>query len=75
MTTLLKLVAINENNWEIIQDVAWQDYELVPKLTMSGYSVMIKEISEQTNSLYNTYFFTSCWGYGFSSYCWCCKIF
>ena len=38
-----------ENNWEIIQDVAWQDYELVPKLTMSGYSVMIKEISEQTN--------------------------
>ena len=38
-----------ENNWEIIQDVAWQDYELVPKLTMSGYSVMIKETSEQTN--------------------------
>ena len=38
-----------ENNWEIIQDVAWQDYEVVPKLTMSGYSVMIKEISEQTN--------------------------
>tara|TARA_Y100001970_G_scaffold271007_1_gene365649 strand:- start:34 stop:1176 length:1143 start_codon:yes stop_codon:yes gene_type:complete len=38
-----------KNNWEIIQDVAWQDYELVPKLTMSGYSVMIKEISEQTN--------------------------
>ena len=38
-----------ENNWEIIQDVAWQDYELVPKLTMSGYSVMIKEISKQTN--------------------------
>ena len=38
-----------ENNWEIIQDVAWQDYELVPKLTMSGYSVMIKEISNQTS--------------------------
>ena len=38
-----------ENNWEIIQDVAWQNYELVPKLTMSGYSVMIKEISEQTD--------------------------
>ena len=37
------------NNWKIIQDVAWHDYELVPKLTMSGYSVMIKEISEQTN--------------------------
>ena len=38
-----------ENNWKIVQDVAWHDYELVPKLTMSGYSVMIKEISEQTN--------------------------
>ena len=38
-----------QNKWEIIQDVAWKNYELVPKLTMSGYSVMIKEISEQTN--------------------------
>tara|TARA_Y100001970_G_scaffold139225_1_gene171278 strand:+ start:427 stop:1545 length:1119 start_codon:yes stop_codon:yes gene_type:complete len=38
-----------KNKWEIIQDVAWQDYELVPKLTMSGYSVMIKEISNQTS--------------------------
>ena len=37
----------NENNWQIIQDVAWQDYKLVPKLTMAGYSVMMKEISEQ----------------------------
>jgi diaminopropionate ammonia-lyase len=36
-----------ENNWQIIQDVAWQDYKLVPKLTMAGYSVMMKEISEQ----------------------------
>ena len=35
--------------WEIIQDVAWEDYELVPKLTMSGYSVMINEVSNQTN--------------------------
>jgi len=38
-----------KNNWEIIQDVAWPDYELVPKLTMAGYSTMIKEISVQTN--------------------------
>ena len=36
-----------ENNWQIVQDVAWQDYKLVPKLTMAGYSVMMKEISEQ----------------------------
>ena len=40
----------NENNWQIIQDVAWQDYKLVPKLTMAGYSVMVKEISEQINN-------------------------
>ena len=38
-----------KNNWEIIQDVAWPNYELVPKLTMAGYSTMIKEISVQTN--------------------------
>ena len=30
-----------------MQDVAWEDYKLVPKLTMAGYSVMMKEISEQ----------------------------
>ncbi len=39
-----------ENNWQIVQDVAWEDYKLVPKLTMAGYSVMMKEISEQINS-------------------------
>ncbi|MDP6785292.1 MAG: diaminopropionate ammonia-lyase [Alphaproteobacteria bacterium] len=37
----------NQNNWQIVQDVAWEDYKLVPKLTMAGYSVMMKEISEQ----------------------------
>ena len=35
--------------WQIIQDVAWEGYEEVPKLTMAGYSVMIKEISDQTD--------------------------
>ncbi len=40
----------NQNNWQIVQDVAWHDYKLVPKLTMAGYSVMMKEISEQTNN-------------------------
>ena len=39
----------NKNGWEIVQDVAWKNYEYVPKLTMAGYSVMIKEISNQTN--------------------------
>ena len=37
----------NQNNWQIVQDVAWEHYKLVPKLTMAGYSVMMKEISEQ----------------------------
>ncbi len=36
-----------KNGWEIIQDVAWEGYELVPKLTMAGYAVMMKEISDQ----------------------------
>ncbi len=39
----------NKNKWEIIQDVAWENYETVPKLTMAGYSLMIKEISTQTD--------------------------
>jgi diaminopropionate ammonia-lyase len=45
-----------KNNWEIIQDVAWPDYEVVPKLTMAGYSTIIKEISFQTNE-YITHIF------------------
>ena len=36
-----------ENNWQIVQDVAWKDYMLVPKYTMAGYSVMMREISKQ----------------------------
>ena len=39
----------NINGWEIIQDVAWEGYELIPKLTMAGYAVMMKEISDQIN--------------------------
>jgi diaminopropionate ammonia-lyase len=35
------------NNWQIVQDVAWKDYMLVPKYTMAGYSVMMKEIVDQ----------------------------
>ena len=38
-----------ENGWEIVQDVAWEDYQKVPNLTMAGYSVMIEEISKQTD--------------------------
>ncbi len=39
-----------KNNWQIVQDVAWEDYKLVPRLTMAGYSVMMKEISDQINN-------------------------
>jgi len=39
-----------ENNWQIVQDVAWKDYMIVPTLTMAGYSVMMKEIVDQKNS-------------------------
>ena len=38
------------NNWQIVQDVAWKDYMLVPKYTMAGYSVMMREIIDQINN-------------------------
>ena len=37
------------NNWQIVQDVAWKDYMIVPKYTMAGYTVMMKEIVDQNN--------------------------
>ena len=39
-----------ENNWQIVQDVAWKDYMVVPKYTMAGYSVMMREIIDQINN-------------------------
>ena len=36
-----------ENNWQIVQDVAWKNYMVVPKYTMAGYTVMMKEIIDQ----------------------------
>ena len=38
------------NDWQIVQDVAWKNYMQVPKYTMAGYSVMMKEIAEQINN-------------------------
>ena len=38
-----------DNNWQIVQDVAWKDYITVPKYTMAGYTVMMKEIVDQIN--------------------------
>ena len=45
-----------KNNWKIVQDVATKNYKIVPKLTMAGYSIMIREISKQTNQ-YITHIF------------------
>ena len=39
-----------KNDWQIVQDVAWKDYMVVPTLTMAGYSVMMKEIVDQINN-------------------------
>ena len=36
-----------KNNWQIIQDVAWKEYITIPKYTMAGYAVMMKEIVDQ----------------------------
>ena len=38
-----------DNDWQIVQDVAWKDYMIVPKYTMAGYTVMMKEIVTQIN--------------------------
>ena len=46
-----------DNNWQIVQDVAWKDYMLVPTLTMAGYSVMMKEIVDQINNEEITHMF------------------
>ena len=36
-----------KNNWQIVQDVAWKEYMTVPKYTMAGYTVMMREIVDQ----------------------------
>ena len=43
-------------DWSIVQDVSSKNYKYVPQLTMAGYSIMIKEISTQTNQ-YITHIF------------------
>tara|TARA_Y100001936_G_C16019757_1_gene638736 strand:- start:28 stop:1152 length:1125 start_codon:yes stop_codon:yes gene_type:complete len=46
-----------ENDWQIVQDVAWKDYMVVPTLTMAGYSVMMKEIIDKINNESITHIF------------------
>ena len=45
-----------KNNWKIVKDVSTKNYRYIPQLTMAGYSIMIKEISKQTNQ-YITHIF------------------
>ena len=45
-----------KNNWKIVQDVSTNNYKYIPQLTMAGYSIMVKEISKQTNQ-YITHIF------------------
>ena len=45
-----------KNDWEIVQDVSTKNYKYIPQLTMAGYSILIKEISNQTNQ-YITHIF------------------
>ena len=49
-------ISSKQNNWNIIQDVSTKNYKYVPQLTMAGYSILIKEISKQTNQ-YITHIF------------------
>ena len=44
------------NNWKIVQDVSKKNYKYIPQLTMAGYSIIIKEISKQTDQ-YITHIF------------------
>lgn len=47
-------IAKNEslkNNWELIQDTAWENYEEIPSLIMAGYLTLFKEME---NSLYTS---------------------
>ncbi len=46
-----------QNNWQIIQDVAWKDYKLIPTLTMAGYTVMMKEIADKIHKEKITHIF------------------
>lgn len=45
------------NNWKIVQDVSWKNYEYVPRLIMAGYCVMVKEIFDQVKNKSFTHVF------------------
>ncbi|KOY84068.1 diaminopropionate ammonia-lyase [Lysinibacillus macroides] len=40
-----------QNNWILVQDTAWKDYEEIPKNIMQGYITMVVEAYEQLKGL------------------------
>lgn len=43
----------HENNWPVIQDTSWEDYEDIPLKIMQGYSTIISEIKAQLKDDFN----------------------
>lgn len=41
----------NKNNWVLVQDTAWENYEEIPKRIMQGYITMVLEAYEQLKEL------------------------
>lgn len=39
-----------KNNWILVQDTAWEDYDKIPLWIMQGYAVIAKEIVEQVGT-------------------------
>lgn len=43
-----------ENNWTLIQDTSWENYEEIPSLIMSGYLTHFHELENQMELNYNS---------------------
>ena len=39
--------AAEENGWELVQDTAWEGYEIIPQWILQGYTTMAQEVLEQ----------------------------
>jgi len=37
----------DKNNWQIVSDTSWENYQDIPRQVMAGYSVMTREIIDQ----------------------------
>lgn len=41
----------SEKNWELVQDMAWENYEKIPAQIMSGYSTLFQELEQSLHVL------------------------